>query len=210
MKRSYVVAIMLLAWKLSISQEQSKSGRFELGTRTTISLFENDGHAGFGSGGQFRIWLGNSLNTEWYADFITTNISNLGNRKTTHIGWSVMFYPLNSTRKLSPYLIAGHCFDRAKITVYDDHLTTKSRRSAAVQVGLGTSLYLTEKLDLSISGQYMIHIGDDIHTYEIVLDGKKTLTFDNPDSHQHAHSKGTAMEGHILITTSINYKIGRL
>lgn len=189
---------------------ESKSGRFELGTRTTISLFENDGHTGFGAGGQFRIWLGNKLNTEWYADNITTDINGLGNRKTGHIGWSVMFYPLNNPKKINPYLIAGHCFDLAKITVYDEFNTTKTRKSAAVQIGLGTSFYLTEKLDLSISGQYMIHVGDDIHTYETTINGEKILSFENPDGHDHHHGEGTAIEGHLLITASLNFKIAQL
>lgn len=216
MKKVVLSFSLILALQINLAQELdekdnhlNKSGRFELGTRTTLSLFENDGYTGFGAGGQFRIWLGNKLNTEWYADYITTDIGGLGNRKTGHIGWSVMFYPLN-TKKITPYLVAGHCFDYATITVYDDKQTSKSRKSAAVQIGIGTSFILTEKLDFSISGQYMSHIGDDIHTYETTLNGKKTLSFDNPDEHSHSHSHGTSIEGHLLITVSLNFKIAKL
>lgn len=191
--------------------QQSQAGNFELGTRNTISLFENDGYTGMGIGGQFRIWLGNKLNTEWYADYITTDIGGLGNRKTGHIGWSVMFYPFDGSRKISPYLLAGHCFDLAKITIYNQENISKNRVSSAIQVGLGNSFRLTKNIDLSVSAQYMMHVGDDIHTYKTTVAGENTLTFSNPeDGHSHSHGNNYASEGHILITTSLNVKIADL
>lgn len=213
MKKGLLLLLILIS-NIAVSQSNdtaSKSGRFELGVRSTISLFENDGYSGYGAGGQFRIWLGNKLNTEWYADYITTDIGGLGNRKTGHVGWSVMFYPLNNPKKINPYLLAGHCFDFAKITIYNENEASKNRFGSAVQVGMGTSFYLTQKLDISISGQYMVHVGNDIHTYETIVNGETQLTFDNPDGHSHHHhGSGASIEGHLLFTASINLKIAEL
>ncbi len=214
-KVTLLVSLVLLSsiGKTQVDQNQTdvliklvnNAGKLEIGTRSTLSLFEHDGNSGFGAGGQFRIWLANRLNTEWYADFISTDLGGLGNRKTTHIGWSVIFYPLKTNKIVAPYLLAGHCFDYAQISLYDEAQSSKSRKSFAIQFGLGNSFYLSKRFDLSLSAQYMMHIGDDIHAKTITVDGKETLTFDD---HSHSHSSGgLASEGHILITASINYKL---
>ncbi|MGL4599812.1 MAG: hypothetical protein ACRCYO_19965, partial [Bacteroidia bacterium] len=39
--------------------------------------------------GQFRIRLTDRINTEWFADYISTNLNNLASRSDYHIGWSV-------------------------------------------------------------------------------------------------------------------------
>lgn len=192
-----------------IEETSKQAGTLELGVRNTLSLFENDGHTGVGFGGQFRLWLGNKLNTEWYSDYIKTDIGGLGNRNTVHIGWSVMFYPLEANTTLSPYFVAGHCFDYAKITIYDGANTSKERKSSAIQLGIGNSFRLSKRMDISLSAQYMMHIGDDIHTSVINVNGTEQLTFDtnNSDGHNHSHTGGLATEGHILVTASLNFKL---
>ncbi|MFY8185977.1 MAG: hypothetical protein ACOVLD_07940, partial [Bacteroidia bacterium] len=68
-----------------------------------------------------------------------------------HIGWSVLFYlskdPMQA-KKLSPFLIAGHCFDYTKVYVLADKKSDDRWRNAA-QIGVGTHYYVTEKFDVS-------------------------------------------------------------
>ena len=69
---------------------------------------------GVGIGGQFRLQLGKRLNTEWYFDYLTSEVGDFAQRNDYHIGWSVMYYPgkhVDFSRLLQPYLILGHCFD---------------------------------------------------------------------------------------------------
>ena len=67
-----------------------ESGYFQLGVRSTVSAFSDDGASGFGFGGQFRIRVLSRLNTDWFADYITTDISGIARRVDEHIGWSVL------------------------------------------------------------------------------------------------------------------------
>lgn len=210
--RISLTIIISMSFVNSFCQEKvnanKHAGNLELGVRNTLSLFENDGHTGTGFGGQFRLWLGEKLNTEWFTDYIKTDIGGLGNRNTIHVGWSVMFYPLEANTTLSPYFVAGHCFDYAKITIYDGVNTSKERKSSAIQLGIGNSFRLSKRMDISLSAQYMMHIGDDIHTTVTTVNGKEQLTFNaHDDEHNHSHTGGLATEGHILVTASINFKL---
>jgi hypothetical protein len=57
---------------------------------------------------------------------------------------------------------------------------------------------LSERLDLSVVSQYMIHLGTDIHA-------------DRHDTEVHFHQeKGASLEGHLLFHVGINYKIADL
>lgn len=175
------------------------SGQFELGGRTTASIFNAEKTAGYGTGGQFRIRLLESLNTEWFADYITNDVQSLGLRQDAHIGWSVMFYPFSqpyTPQRFTPYLLAGHCFDYTRIARYSDN-GGEERLSSAVQAGLGTHYHLNERFNLSVSAQYMLHLGNDLHTS---VNGG-TLTVTKADH---------AFEGHLLLTFSLNYRVGNL
>ena len=182
-------------------------GNLSLGLRSTMSLFGSDNSKfGSGVGGQFRLMLGQRLNTEWFVDYITSNISNVGRRVDGHVGWSVMFYPFNSYR-WRPYVLGGHCFDYTKIEAFSTNFTNHSSQSAhrwssAVQMGLGTHLMITQRCDLSFTGQYMLHIGKDIHA-EIVNElGTESLKIESHDE--------VGLEGHLLLIMSINYAIADL
>ena len=196
-----------------IAQEtsNSKAGEFELGMRNTISTFNSTGNAGVGFGGQFRIRLGNRINTEWFADFIAEDIEGLAKRNDHHIGWSVMFYPFNpSGKKVVPYILAGHCFDYTKISpvinYYDqDYQNDASRLSSATQAGLGLHIYIADNFNLSVSSQYMIHLGNDIHTEIYEHNGHKEIHIE-----QHDANESLSLEGHLLFTISLNYKIADL
>ena len=212
MKKTNLV-LLLLSFPLFIfSQDKFKipdnpSGKFELGLRSTFSAFSSSGSIGQGYGGQFRIRLGKRINTEWYADYIKENIAGLANRNEIHIGWSVMIYPFNTyNSKISPYVIVGHCFDKATIRTVntgalDYSPISESRTSAATQLGLGTNINLSDKFDISLSGQYMVHLGDDLHAS--VHDDHE-----HKEIHIEKHSGGNlSLDGHLLFTISINYKI---
>ena len=184
---------------------QAIPGSVELGMRSTTSVFGVAGFTGTGVGGQFRIGLMKKLNTEWFADWITTNVGSLAKRTDAHIGWSVMFYPFNYKQgdKFIPYIMAGHCFDYTKIRPYNvgniDYAdSAKQRWSSAVQAGIGAQYWLTKKFNITLSTQYMVHLGNDIDT-----------DIENGELHLTEH-KNLSLEGHLLVSLSFNIKFIRL
>lgn len=209
MKFLKLLAVTLIPLS-AFSQESSNSkiGKFELGIRNTISTFGSSGNVGYGFGGQFRVRVTNRINTEWFADYITEDIEGLAKRTDHHIGWSVMFYPLNpENKRVIPYLLGGHCFDYTKIsptysTTNSIQQQEKSRLSSATQVGIGTHIYLTDQFNISGSAQYMIHLGEDIHTEIHRENGHEEIHIDNGE-----HSSSIGIEGHVLFTISLNFKI---
>lgn len=178
----------------------SKSAWFSLGGRSTLSAFAKDGN-GLGTGGQFRVQLSNSVNTEWFADYITINISNKVRSEYYHIGWSVLYYPfenLDYPNFLQPYILAGHCFDYNRKTAIQEPSISKDRWGSAVQAGLGTHFNLSEKFDVSLTCQYMIHLTKELEAD--VIGNNVTIS----------DAQKSSLEGHLLITTSMNYKLFRL
>lgn len=181
----------------TISYKGGPGGTFSLGLRTTASLFNDDSAArSMGTGGQFRLRFSERVNSEWFFDYLPAT-DRLTRRKDFHIGWSVMYYPFTCrNERWMPYVLAGHCFDYTRRTEIADRSNSIDRWSSAVQAGIGTHLNLTERLDLSFSGQYMIHLGTAIHAH----------THGNDDVHLE-QEKGGAFEGHLLFTVSFNYKL---
>lgn len=185
-------------------------GQFSLGIRSTTSLFSDESGTGTGFGGQFRLRLFHLLNTEWFADYITSDIANgLGHRTDYHIGWSVMFYPgfaytNNARLKMQPYLLAGHCFDWTRFESNDLLERNMAERfSSAVQAGLGFHLPLHDRVDLSMSGQYMIHFGNEIvPSVRTNAGGVDYLYFDEETN--------GGLEGHLLVTFSLNFRVADL
>jgi opacity protein-like surface antigen len=204
MKRS--VLLFMLMPLMSSSQEREKldkeSGYFQLGVRNTISAFSDDGATGFGYGGQYRIRVLSRLNTEWYADYITTDISGLARREDLHIGWSVMAYPLNfetTKGKLVPYILAGHCFDYTKVSLNNSSIS-KDKFSSAVQAGLGAHYNVTDRMDLTLTAQYMMHLGYDVHAdVHLGYDGKQEV-----ELHK---ERVRGVEGHLLVNLSMNVRL---
>jgi len=181
------------------------NGRLELGLRTTGSVFGTSNTSGLGAGGQFRLRLMERINTEWFADYITNNVSGLGSRVDAHIGWSVMFYPIKPGKLVEPYILAGHCFDYTKVSIFSDGIQapeSKERWSSAVQMGLGTIFNVSDRVNFGLSAQYMLHLGKDIHTHIHEENGKDRLHFKD-DGHR-------GFEGHLFLTLSMNIKIADL
>ncbi len=206
--------IVIIQWVLLMSlfplmgqaQESTSGGGLQLGLRTTASMFNSTGNFGRGVGGQFRLQLSQALNTDWFADYFTENLNNLGRRTDAHIGWSVVFYT-RYEGKFQPFLVAGHCFDYTKITTFavsglNIFPQTKERWSSAVQAGVGGQWNISKLLNFTLQTQYMLHLGKDIHVHETTSSDIKYLAIEE-------HS-GSSLEGHLLVTFAFNIKIAEL
>jgi len=179
--------VILLCIVLSVSnvfaqKVYAQKGNIELGLRTTSSVFGHDGYSGLGVGGQTRVQITDYLNTEWFAD-----------------------YP-KKMGKFIPYIIAGHCFDYAKVTPFSTPYLDRSheeltRWSSAVQMGLGSHYYFNDKFNLTFSAQYMMHLGKHLE-YELLK--TETGYYLETDHDEHANER---LESHVLFTVSLNYKI---
>lgn len=194
-------------------------GTLMLGMRTTSSLFSDGGYPGMGVGGQFRLRFFDRVNSDWFADYITTDIGGLGKRTDYHIGWSVLFYPFipedvvtvkrgtvahSHPRRLAPYLLAGHCFDYTRVSNLDaSYPHTEERWSSAIQSGLGMHFLLSKNMDLSLTTQYMMHLGGDVHA-EIIEgpSGNEVLFIEKHDD--------LSLEGHLLVNLSLNVRVADL
>lgn len=185
-----------------------QKGQFSAGMRTTTSLFGHDQIPGLGVGGQMRWQFFDFMNTEWYSDWITIDLNGAGTRTNAHIGWSVMFYPKQFGR-IIPYAIAGHCFDYARVTPISTEFLDRSddvvtRWSSAIQAGLGSHFFLTDRFDISLQAQYMLHLGNHLGYQVIDTGAGYYLETDN------LTEPAAGLEGHILLTASLNFKIADL
>lgn len=181
-----------------------QGGNFSLGLRNTYSLFSEHTKSSYGAGigGHFRVQLIDRVNTEWFADVLMTNIKNKAHRTDYHIGWSVMFYlihPRGFTRKFTPYIVTGHCFDQTVIKINKPDGDRQSRFSSALQAGLGCHYNITPRFDISLCAQYMLHLGKELHTEE-----------NETGEIEIEEHKNAGWEGHLLISLSVNYKICQL
>lgn len=183
-------------------------GEVSLGLRTTSSLFGHNEVLGLGTGGHFRLQIFDKLNTEWFADWITMDLRGAGTRNNAHIGWSVLFYP-KKLNNFTPYLMAGHCFDYARVTPLSTNFIDRSdeqleRWSSAVQLGVGAHYHLSPRFNLTFSAQYMLHLGNHLD-YELKVAGNGYYLNTNVGN---AHEE--SLEGHLLLTLSLNYTIADL
>lgn len=194
----------VLAVKTAFTQHlpirSTSGGILSAGQRTTLSTF--NGHdnerSALGIGGQFRLQLSDRVNTEWFFDYLPAT-NKLTRREDYHIGWSVFYYLRKKKQPFfQPYALAGHCFDYTHHVELADRTNEIERWSSAIQAGLGAHFNCTERFDVSVSSQYMIHLGTDIHTHTEF----NTVFFEQ--------EKGGALEGHLLFTVSLNYKIADL
>lgn len=201
-----IVSVLFLLGFFSFSQElnvkNNYGGMFSLGMRTTLSTFNghHDESNGLGVGGQFRIQFADRVNSDWFFDYINSEIGDFANRTDYHIGWSVLYYPTSNPKSfVRPYILAGHCFDYTRIVSKSDRNSLMERWSSAVQGGAGVHFNLTDRLDLSLVGQYMVHLGTEIRTE---LQSGGIVQFEE--------GTGASLEGHMLFHLGINYKIGDL
>jgi hypothetical protein len=204
--RSIFAVTLLLFCITTQAQKDSTAGQFSLGMRSTVSSFTDAGSTGLGAGGQFWIRVTKHMNTVWYSDYINTNIQSIGFRRDGHIGWSVVFYMDKDpmlTHKITPYILAGQCFDYTN--VYSDYFNNSVERwsAAAAQGGMGVTYKLTDHFDFSLIALYMMHLGKHVETeINYTEQGEKYLTITTP--------QGASLDGHLLITFSVNYLLGKL
>ncbi len=198
-----IIFILALIIPLNASCQElkiknSRAGIFSLGVRSSIGLV-NDGKwqkTAFGTGGQFRIRFSDKVNTDWFIDYLTADLDNYAWRADCHIGWSVIYYLSKKPNPfLQPYILAGHCFEYLKFTDNDNPSIYAERFSASIQGGAGIQLNITERLDLSLVAQYMMHIGTKI----TASNAENITTF--------TKSSGLGIQDHILIHLSLNFKI---
>lgn len=207
MKKAAFFLLLLIGYFQLKAQDirirDNRRGLFSLGLRTTPSFF-NDGkwdNYGIGSGGHFRLQLSDHVNTEWFADYIKGSIGQYATRQDMHIGWSVILYPFSPGEKLKflqPYVMMGHCFDYTHISETKRPENFAERWSSAIQTGAGVHLNFTQRFDVSLTAQYMIHLGTDLHAD--LHDG--LVAIEKQD--------GVNLEGHLLTCISLNYKIADL
>jgi hypothetical protein len=199
MQRSILLFLLIPFMGTAQEHLDKESGYFQLGVRNTVSAFSDDGANGFGYGGQFRIRVLSRVNTDWFADYITTDIAGLARREDLHIGWSVLTYPFNyqtTKGKVTPYILAGHCFDYTKVSLNNSNIY-KDKFSSAVQAGLGAHYNITDRVDLSLTAQYMMHLGYDVHAdVELDYEGQKYVEIHKEPIR--------GIEGHLLINLSMN------
>jgi hypothetical protein len=212
-KKPIILLIFFFIHPLLQAQEKQDSisdpsGFFSLGSRNCISIFTTNGKSfvGTGAGGEFGIWIARDFNSHYFADWIASNIDNIAQRIDFHSGFSMMpqvFAPKAGTTGISAFPLVGICIDYTKfsITSGNNYLNGPKwleRYSFAVQAGAGATLPVSEKLDMTIDGHYMVHIGTDV---EIERNGNDVLL---------VKKGGTNLEGHLLFAFSINYKLFRL
>ena len=194
------LAVLMIPAAMAHAQDWQAGGVVSGGGRSSFSFFNGGdaGGVGTGVGGQIRIALAERVITEWYYDHLTAPIGDFAHRQDQHIGWSVLFrvLPPRAHRPLlQPYLVAGHCFDHTLQLAKADAANRAERWSSAVQAGAGTHVNLSERFDLSLAGQDMIHLGTDVHADE--HDGRVEFH----------HEQGGSLEGHLLVHLSFNYKL---
>ncbi len=183
---------------------EKQGGNFSLGIRNTVSLFNHGDwrEVGTGVGGHFRLQVVDRVNTEWYADIMPANIRNKAHRMDYHIGWSVMYYlidPRGFKRKFTPYVVTGHCFDWTQIRINGENGERRGRFSSAIQAGAGCHYNVTPRFDVSLTTQYMFHLGKELHVH------------DTPEGDIYIEQhKNAGWEGHLLVSISVNYKIFKL
>lgn len=192
-----IIFLLVLSYNVFSQTDENKKW-FSFGMRNTSSVFSNDGW-GIGVGSQFRIQLSDRVNTDFMADYISINVKDIVRSEYIHVGWSVLFYPVKNLlypKFFQPYILAGHCFDYNKKSSILNPKQSKDRWGSAVQVGVGNHFNITNRFDISLMAQSMIHL-----TSKIVFEKQ------NNNEIVFLKQPRSTLEGHLLLTVSINYKI---
>ena len=196
---AFLFYLPLGAQELNI--KNTKAGILSIGARSSIGIV-NDGKwqkTAFGTGGQFRLQFSDRINTDWFIDYLTADLDDYAWRADCHIGWSVIYYlSKNQNNFIQPYLLAGHCFEYLKFTDNQNPDNFANRWSASIQGGGGLQFNITQRFDISLVAQYMLHLGTKITASN--SEGITTFT----------KTSGLGIQDHVLLHISLNYKIADL
>jgi len=201
-----------------LSQSQAKSdimpdptGYLSMGSRNCFSSFFSGGKAfiGTGAGGEFALHITKDFNSHWFADWIVSNVGNLAQRYDFHSGFSMMpevFAAHAGNRNIAVFPLAGICIDYSKFTITTGKNISNGpnfveRYSFACQIGLGATLPVSNRLDVSLEMHYMLHIGTCVG---ISLAGNDVLL------EKMKPNGNICQEGHYVIALSMDYKLFRL
>ncbi|PLW95157.1 MAG: hypothetical protein C0592_00700 [Marinilabiliales bacterium] len=199
--RVIVIIAFLLPYISGFSQSDTTSaaGTLSFGVRSSWGLvYEGDWQRmAFGSGAQFRLQFSDKVNSDWFLDYLHGDLEDYGKRTDIHIGWSVLYYPLNKKGFVQPYILAGHCFEFLTISENMNAVNKVQRTSASIQAGAGMHFHLSPRFDLSLETQYMMHFGPDIETVSLL-----PVEF--------VKEEGLALQDHLLFHFSINYSVADL
>lgn len=198
------IPLLLLFWLFAAgvgaqTDSLTPAGQLSLGVRSSWGLvYEHDwNRISFGSGGQLRLRFSDKVNSDWFFDFLQGDLDDIGRRTDLHIGWSILYYPLNKNGFVQPYIVAGHCFEFLTMSENGNPDNAASRKSASIQAGAGVHLHIAPRTDLSFMTQYMMHFGTNIDVVQT-----DPVIFEKPG--------GIALQDHILLNFSINYIIADL
>jgi len=198
--------LAVMAQEVNDTEKEDNSPRYiSFGARSCTSIFFSNGkrYVGTGAGGQFGAQITPHFNSHYFADWIVSNIDNNAQRIDFHSGFSMMPAVLTPKIKSTPvsiFPLGGICIDYTRFTITTGKNSTGGPRkldrySFAVQAGAGATFGVTPRLDFSVQGHYMVHIGTDI---DMKLDGDNvTLIREN----------GTNLEGHFVVAVSMDYKL---
>lgn len=171
MSRIIIVFILLLPIT-GFSQEEiysRENGILTFGTRSSVTLSPQGDNVGTGFGGVMRLKFSRRINSEWFADYITSNIAGLARKTDNQLGGAVLFYPFNSFveqgRKI-PFLVLGQALVNSRITKNGLNGETASQWYPLANAGIGGHWYFTNKFDFSLSCQYMQPLGRGIEASE--------------------------------------------
>jgi hypothetical protein len=196
-----IAFLFLFPYTASFSQADTTSaaGTLSFGVRSSWGLvYEGDWQRmAFGSGAQMRVQFSDKVNSEWFLDFLQGDLEDIGKRSDIHIGWSVLYYPMNRKGFIQPYILAGHCFEFLRISENMNSDNKVQRTSASIQAGTGVHFHISPKCDLSVEAQYMMHFGPNI---EVV----------SPVPVEFVKETGLTLQDHVLLHFSINYSIASL
>lgn len=203
------ICLLLLTSDIGFAQEEKRElvnsvGGLSMGTRNTFSLFSTESRTfvGMSVGGQLRLRIHKLVNSDWFGDYVTTNVDDLATRTDFHGGVSIMPYTFGTPSLYKPtfYPLAGFCIDYTRLNVTSgitelDDPRMLERYSFAIQLGVGMQIPLSQRFDFTTTIHYMLHTGSDVHMH---------LNGDNVSLAMH---RGFQLEGHFLTSLSLNYKL---
>ena len=185
-----------------------QTGFLSIGARGCFSVFtvNKKSYAGTGAGGQFALRITPHFNSDYFADWIVSNVGNKVQRVDFHSGFSMMpevYTPRVGSTHIALFPLAGICIDYTKLTITTGENvsggpTTLERYSFAVQAGAGVYIPVSKSLDFTLDAHYMLHIGNDI---EADINGNQVHLIKQP---------GVNIDGHFLLALSMDYKLFRL